>query len=284
MFANESSGERYPRLAVLRSWDDTETYSPAGASVTTSAGTFTALGYSECGYINGIGVGGPASAGSGEVNLEFVMDGQLVYPEYLTDMGVLMCPSDSKGNVVADGKWNINGDPNLGIDRCAQTAESYTYVPWLVDPVWTHVTNASPNQQPPAPKIQFIQDVGAVIVQLVGAAATNNVAGAEMILERDINLTLTGPTLDPPRPGLTAMRLREGIERFLITDINNPGASAKAQSEVVIMFDLISTFAQEYNHIPGGTNVLFLDGHVEFSKFPGEFPATVAFADIVSRF
>ena len=30
--------------------------------------------------------------------------------------------------------------------------------------------------------------------------------------------------------GDTLYRLREGIERFLITDINNPGASAQAQS------------------------------------------------------
>ena len=32
-------------------------------------------------------------------------------------------------------------------------------------------------------------------------------------------------------------RLREGIERFLITDINNPEASQRAQSEIVVMFD-----------------------------------------------
>src|SRR5690606_1771959 len=34
-------------------------------------------------------------------------------------------------------------------------------------------------------------------------------------------------------------RFREGIERFLITDINNPAASATAQSELAIMWDHI---------------------------------------------
>ena len=37
--------------------------------------------------------------------------------------------------------------------------------------------------------------------------------------------------------------LREGVERFLITDINNPAASAMAQSEVWIMLDQIGTGA-----------------------------------------
>lgn len=64
-------------------------------------------------------------------------------------------------------------------------------------------------------------------------------------------------------------RLREGIERFLITDINNAAASAQAQSTVFIMLDqLASAGAIEYfNHIPGGCNVLYLDGHVDFIRY-----------------
>lgn len=284
MYANESSGERFPRLAVLRSWDDTETFADAGVSVTTTAGTFTALGYNECGYINGIGVGGPASAGSGEVNLEFVMDGQEVYPEYLTDMNALICPSDSNGDIISEGKWSRNTVVAQGTDPCAQTAESYTYTPWLIDPDWTYVTGGDPNSTPAQPKVQFIQDVGAVIGQLIGAAATANVAAATSILEGDINMNLTGPTLVPAVSGLKALRLREGIERFLITDINNPAGSAKAASEVVMLFDLVSTRPSEYNHIPGGSNVLYADGHAAFVKYGTEYPATRAFATIVSMF
>jgi len=29
-----------------------------------------------------------------------------------------------------------------------------------------------------------------------------------------------------------------------------------------------------FNHIPGGANVLYMDGHVEFIKYPGKFPLT----------
>ena len=95
--------------------------------------------------------------------------------------------------------------------------------------------------------------------------------------------------------GDTIFRLREGIERFLITDINNPGASAKAQSEIVVMWDVIASneaavklgedaATHMYNHIPGGSNTLYLDGHVEFNKYPSKFPASVTFASLAGFF
>jgi prepilin-type processing-associated H-X9-DG protein len=62
-------------------------------------------------------------------------------------------------------------------------------------------------------------------------------------------------------------RLREGIERFFITDINNAAASTQAQSDIAIMHDGIADEPSHFNHIPGGANVLFLDGHVEFIKW-----------------
>jgi prepilin-type N-terminal cleavage/methylation domain-containing protein/prepilin-type processing-associated H-X9-DG protein len=67
----------------------------------------------------------------------------------------------------------------------------------------------------------------------------------------------------------TVFRLREGIERALITDINNPGASARAQSDIFVVWDITSTIASDYNHVPGGSNVLYLDGHVDFIRYPG---------------
>jgi prepilin-type processing-associated H-X9-DG protein len=73
----------------------------------------------------------------------------------------------------------------------------------------------------------------------------------------------------------TAYRLREGIERFLITDINNPAASAKAQSSIFIMLDTIGTDTRSFNHVPGGSNVLYMDGHVEFQKYQQNGPAPV---------
>jgi prepilin-type processing-associated H-X9-DG protein len=71
----------------------------------------------------------------------------------------------------------------------------------------------------------------------------------------------------------------------MITDINNPAGSAQAQSEIAAQWDYataaIRTSGQAnqhgvaaFNHVPGGSNVLYMDGHVEFQKYPGgKFPA-----------
>ena len=78
----------------------------------------------------------------------------------------------------------------------------------------------------------------------------------------------------------TLYRLREGIERFFITDINNPAGSAVAQSEIWVNWDMIRKWVGNFSHIPGGANVLYMDGHVEFVKYPSEGPCTVAFAEL----
>jgi len=91
-------------------------------------------------------------------------------------------------------------------------------------------------------------------------------------------------TCDDDGSDLPSMRyrLREGIERFFITDINNPAGSARAQSTMVVMFDAWTAPREDdpniaadllsvagYNHVPGGSNVLFMDGHVEFRRYMG---------------
>ncbi len=79
--------------------------------------------------------------------------------------------------------------------------------------------------------------------------------------------------------GNSLFRLREGIERFMITDINNPAASAEAQSATFIMWDRLSKNVADYNHVPGGANLLYMDGHVQFVKFPSdEGPVNPSFA------
>ena len=81
----------------------------------------------------------------------------------------------------------------------------------------------------------------------------------------------------------TSYFLREGVERFMITDINNPAASAEAQSDVVVMFDQYSAGADNLrwcNHLPGGSNVLYFDGHVAFVRYPGTHPLTKTFANL----
>ncbi|HQE84281.1 MAG TPA: hypothetical protein PLM14_14870, partial [Candidatus Hydrogenedentes bacterium] len=83
----------------------------------------------------------------------------------------------------------------------------------------------------------------------------------------------------------TCYRLREGIERFFITDINNPASSTLAQSELAVMHDETASRNSRpplvaFNHIPGGGNVLYMDGHVEFIRYPGSWPICSTWATI----
>jgi prepilin-type processing-associated H-X9-DG protein len=79
----------------------------------------------------------------------------------------------------------------------------------------------------------------------------------------------------------TVYRLREGIERFFITDINNPAGSAMAQSSLWIMHDAVSPIVANFNHVPGGANVLYMDGHVDFVKYPGAPPLNFLWATAI---
>ena len=65
-------------------------------------------------------------------------------------------------------------------------------------------------------------------------------------------------------------RLKEGAERFMISNINDPGSGNLGQSEIFVMFDLISANAADFNHVPGGANVLYMDGHVNFVRYPSD--------------
>lgn len=77
---------------------------------------------------------------------------------------------------------------------------------------------------------------------------------------------------------LNLLHLAEGVERFMITDINNPAGSAAAQTNIWVLADAIDVNVDEFNHLPGGSNVLYMDGHVEFVKFPGKWPVNNVFA------
>ena len=82
---------------------------------------------------------------------------------------------------------------------------------------------------------------------------------------------------------LKALRAREGMERFYITDINNPAGSARAQSTIYLMYDeAVVNAPQNMNHVPGGGNVLYMDGHVEFLRYPSETPMSVGFATVLT--
>ncbi len=80
------------------------------------------------------------------------------------------------------------------------------------------------------------------------------------------------PTDDLKASGGAIYRLREGVERILISDINNPDAAAQVRSRIPVMIERPELEG-------GGSNVLFLDGRVVFMKYPGPFPMTKKFIE-----
>jgi prepilin-type processing-associated H-X9-DG protein len=77
-------------------------------------------------------------------------------------------------------------------------------------------------------------------------------------------------------------RLKEGVERFMITDINNPAGGAMAQSTLPIMWDFVDD-DDDFSHSPGGANVLYMDGHVAWSRYPSDQIPTSVFNGVFGR-
>lgn len=211
-----------------------------------------------------------------------------VYPEYLTDPSIVICPSDADNelegveNMACIAYVNPEGPgpeaPTTAYPagRCRRlNGDSYTYFGYVIDQCDADDPTFDPSYSGYYPEYlgyEACSQLFAIGTKdgvewwdfLFGASPTPIVANTFF----DESATGVGPGLGNAG-GDTINRLREGIERFLITDINNPAASAQGQSEIWVYFDNVSINIGKYNHVPGGSNVLFLDGHVEFQRYTG---------------
>lgn len=213
------------------------------------------------------------------------------FPEYLDDYNVTLCPSDAAtvskpmdeqlqdvlhGRLVAPPVYrsgDLNGDgrfdgKDAAIWICAP--RSYAYTAWAV--------STTPELAAVIASIERFKDAN------LGPNGLPAYPWADTDVPLDTQpLTYLGISVTPQGASGTdrVLRLREGIERFFITDINNPAASAEAASHLPLMWDFIASRATglgatpsflgqgilKFNHLPGGANVLYVDGHVEFQRF-----------------
>jgi prepilin-type N-terminal cleavage/methylation domain-containing protein/prepilin-type processing-associated H-X9-DG protein len=307
MYANESKGERWPALGYY--WPLNPNY-PIGVP--------------------------PNDDPPAAFQISFAPRIRDIYPEYMPDPAILICPSDSSNGLRdateiscinytrRDACAGSGNTEDTDGDNCAQApfgsaplecgimesaGSSYAYLGWVFDKLGATqnlMTNvgggvpvgvilnifASPDEDwsqiiAPTQGVQVFDFIWAELIVCTGMPSTtpeefearrqcgNNAA------DRDFSPILNPEDTSLPYgtgDGDTIYRLREGIERFMITDINNPGASARAQSECFTMWDITSTVAAGYNHVPGGSNVLYLDGHVSFTRYPGPDDGPITFA------
>ncbi|MBN2309821.1 MAG: type II secretion system protein [Candidatus Hydrogenedentes bacterium] len=242
MFANESDGGLWPHMRGNCPWQAGTTDPPAGCTNARTA-------------------------------FEFGIDFGQVYPEYLTDPTILVCP----------GKYHMPGqDPCIysvkddGSGTCqynnyaSHVEHSYLFLGYVLD----QVDDGDPQVEIPGAGFSAAAQLHEMMEKLRPAMDDDD--STDTILEEDLEEVdaATG------NGGATTIRrLREGVERFMITDINNPAAAGRIQSELPVMWGDIRVEQGGklgYNHEVGGSNVLYMDGHVQFLRGGnGKHPCTI---------
>jgi prepilin-type N-terminal cleavage/methylation domain-containing protein/prepilin-type processing-associated H-X9-DG protein len=222
-----------------------------------------------------------------------------IYPEYLTDPAVLVCPSNITVGVdklkhPQTGEWEAHmvcddGAGNALSDRgMALLDHNYFYTGYALDR--TNDTDPQAVYTPPAggPGLDVPIQLLAFYYGAIFSSFGGEEYGGDGSRAVDFPMNLAGNSYNgTPFAGNgnggsdTLYNLREGVERFIITDINNPAASSQAQSTLWVMSDVVSTLASEFNHIPGGCNVLYMDGHVDFVTYPGNAPVARGVANLM---
>jgi prepilin-type N-terminal cleavage/methylation domain-containing protein/prepilin-type processing-associated H-X9-DG protein len=234
-----------------------------------------------------------------------------IYPEYWNDINIAICPSDSNeretnrlndlGSDITTVLCDDDSRTALGYDSIdpwrtfpkdpLNAFTSYQYLGFALDRMdMTDATEIHPGQgNPPCFEgVEMPSQLLAQAAQKFWAPVNQGIPyppdGAspsvayQMVMDQDLDLG-DGST-NGNGGGQFIHRMREGVERFMIQDVDNPAATSMAQSDLVLMFDFVSVNVSEYSHIPGGSNVLFLDGHTEFKKYPSlEFPTHKGYAE-----
>jgi len=214
----------------------------------------------------------------GNLSDTMIFNGPSVFPEYLTDLTVVWCPSWVGSGASTpleryDQGLRANGVPmgnQNGVIEPAELLKSpYNYTGWLfLDSVNFLGPKDGTAGSGVGGRFEPVDYVGTPWMELAQHSVSTLGAGS------DDDYTLQDPALSGTQAGggNTIFRLREGVERFLITDINNPAAGAGAESNIPVMWDHLTPQIYGSCHIPGGMNVLYLDGHVSWSHYPEEKP------------
>jgi len=276
MYANESKGEKFPRMST---------------------------GPERKPCVNADGAPAVGNA-CGPHKMLTAPQGLLVYPEYITDLNIYWCPSGTDSDqkpenfMCPSGSWcrsPIDLTQGAGLNSSLFDDRNYIYIAWLARNTQTLDTMRAVWDLRGTPaqgsgwRDAFPSSVDAASRTAWVGLADNDISfGSGHAYGSTASLSALQSVFDALEPTYTAVGvpktiaqgstglgsnilfLREGVERFLITDINNAAASATAQSEVFVMWDRIGVSGRSKNgfaHIPGGINVLYMDGHVNFVKY-----------------
>jgi len=206
------------------------------------------------------------------VRNNYSIDMAAIYPDYLDDIGVMVCPAttielaDGPDSWYADvtftasrvdagvvgGRYDELVGPPRPDSECG-TNQLYSYLPYAV------LTDEQS-------------------VWLWNELDRRMALGEVGFMREDLDI----PGGHGPGRSDTYYRMRDNVYRRFIIDINDPASGAVGSSEIPVLYDSSSVQGRyKLSHIvPLGGNVLFLDLHSEFRRYPdptGRIPYTKAF-------
>jgi prepilin-type processing-associated H-X9-DG protein len=178
-----------------------------------------------------------------------MFDGPGMYPDYFDDWRLLVCPEANEAALTApESPWTANGEVN----PCQFDNSSYFYFGWAVPPAGTDVETG----------IGFVDGVG----RLLKVASTEVYNANYEFIDNQGN-------------SHTLYRLQQRLDRKM-------GGVTVAPHEIPVMMDVFTSLAktEHFNHSPGGSNVLYLDGHVDFLRYTPNaqvYPMTEAMGEFM---
>jgi prepilin-type N-terminal cleavage/methylation domain-containing protein len=197
----------------------------------------------------------------------FMFESNILYPEYLSDAAILACPSDPQFDPNRNFRLrqSVGGVPAGSVHPDCFDAISYIYMGYMIEDDYTMLFSF------------------ATFSWLDRALPVTN-ASVNGWRDKSINMASFGFGGFGNGGGNTLNRLSSSVDRFLIKDINAvfTGGPSGASS-IPVMWDQLSTNIQQFNHVPAGQHVLYLDGHVDFIAFyplKATYPATPLYASI----
>ncbi|HOZ48060.1 MAG TPA: prepilin-type N-terminal cleavage/methylation domain-containing protein, partial [Candidatus Hydrogenedentes bacterium] len=170
-----------------------------------------------------------------------------IYPEYLTDPSIIICPSDPVDKIEdlkdANGNWNVAEHIPDGESGVRTIDSSYGYFPWVFDRLDDRPEyNCKISEFPVLGTLMVVSPEIADMNVSIQIAKSLEIMATRYFIDQDrevVNQHVplcqhpdgTGPYCGNGG-GPVVYRICDGIERFTISDVANPGATSLAQSEV----------------------------------------------------
>jgi prepilin-type N-terminal cleavage/methylation domain-containing protein/prepilin-type processing-associated H-X9-DG protein len=199
----------------------------------------------------------------------FIFECDVLYPEYLTDAAIMACPSDPAYDPNFNFKLTADhpddGTPIGQVHPDCIDTTSYVYTGFMV---------------------MNDDEMLAALASYTWLSTVVPISNPTVNTWRDRNMNIAsfGFSGSGNSRGDVMNRLTQGVDRFLIEDINTIFTGDETGASVIaISWDQISTNITEFSHVPAGQNALYLDGHVEFHRYDvnsSKFPFSPLYAAV----